>query len=335
MERAPRRITPAILRLSRRVPWLARTVAADVLGVWAALALVPDLRLPGPVPQQALVVLVAIGVFVPTSALLIRVSRRPLAKAAQRNNRAFLDDIDDWLSQSEWEFFAPIRRQFYLALASAAVKALAVLAVGAAIAALVWGGYAAIGTPMPLPGAGPALLAAALALAVSVTAATALATLTKRGRARGAVRATVQYVLCAGAVLLVTLLDGVQFSEGPLWHQGLMVLALAALFNLTVGFLELTLPVPGVVSAILVASNALRLWLIAWASTWSVLSLEISGTGTFLLALAIITVVMAPARIAARIAMHKVDAQRHSARLQHHMIHDTLHHHPPMGPMGL
>ncbi|CAL9350805.1 hypothetical protein SUDANB121_00473 [Nocardiopsis dassonvillei] len=334
MQRSPRRITPSVLRLGRRGLWAARTAAAHGLGVWAALALVPALRLPGPVSQQALVVLVAVGVFIPASLLLTRVSRRPLVGLAQRNDQSFFDDADAWSSQSAWEFFAPIRRRFYIGLALVAVKALAVLATVAAVATLVWGWYAVTGSPIRPPGAGPALAATALAAAVSTTTTTALAVFTKRGRARGAVRATAQYVLCAGAVPLVTLLDGVRLGEGPLWQQGLLVLALAALFNLTVGSLRLSLPVPGAVSAILVASNALRLWLVAWLSTWMVLTLEIGGTGTFLLALAIITAVMAPARIAARIADARREARHGTPR--HHMPHDPFweHHQHHQHPMG-
>ncbi|MFI8962722.1 hypothetical protein ACIGO8_11430 [Streptomyces sp. NPDC053493] len=227
-------------------------------GVWAASEVLNQLRIGGSAGERAGAAAFVAAVFTAVVVLVPMPLQKLLGRAVARNQRRMADE-PDWGS-SDWEFFAPMRRHFFH-VGVGMVLSLVVLTVLGPVG--LWAGAelgARLGLDVELADGLRALVTVALVVAaVDTLLLLVLALPTKRGRA-AALRSLLGYVLCsAGLALAVVWLDAVEVSD-PRW---LTLAVVGALFHLRFS-LTLSLPVPGLASLVLVAVNALVLWLIAW-----------------------------------------------------------------------
>ncbi|MFC5746925.1 hypothetical protein [Actinomadura rugatobispora] len=115
----------------------------------------------------------------------------------------------------------------------------------------------------------------------------------------------IRFAACLGVLwLLVAVLDGVRLAAGQWWRTLLTTVVLAALFNVVNLRISMSSTFPWahtrrrlrrgmlILAVYSLVANALVLWPVSWFSTALRPSLEVAGTGTFLLGGLIATVVM-------------------------------------------
>ncbi|MET9801748.1 hypothetical protein [Streptomyces sp. NPDC006368] len=296
-------VAPARTRPGRRVVAAGRRFAGTAAGVWVAALLVVGFRLDGPADRQ-LAAVALVAAFTGAAVLIVPWPvGHLLGRALRRNQRRMAQEPD--FAASDWEFFAPMRRHMVL-VALHMLVGLVTFAVVSPVA--LWAAVRvcrAAGLSAELTGLWPVVVSGVLVIAVATVTRLLFALLRKRSRG-AAVRGLFAVALNAGGLALaVALLDGVRL-DGPGRWQALTLTALSCLFQLRLR-LTLTLPVPGVASLLLVAANAVALWLICQATTLMELRLHIDGLWPLMGTAALMWVMEWPARLADR---HAENAHR-------------------------
>ncbi|WP_143201205.1 phage holin family protein [Streptomyces uncialis] len=237
---------------------VARKWACAAIGVWVASEVVGPLQLGGTGTERAAAVVVVAVVFTAVVLLVPMPLGRMLRRAAVLNQRRMTEEPDRDTSDSK--LFELMRRHFiYVGLGMALSTVVLTVAGPAALGAGVELG-AELGLDAELGGGLKDLVTVGLVVAAVETVLLLVLALPVKRRRPEAMRSLAGYLLClAGLALAALWLDGVE-AAGTSW---LTLAVVAALFHLRFA-LNLTVPVPGMASLVLVSANALVLWLIVW-----------------------------------------------------------------------
>ena len=270
--------------------WLVNLLV-PVVTIWSAVLVLPDFTMDGTRNEQLLALaIIAVVYLAATNLLLLPIAwgtHRAVAREVREMGRE-----PDW-GVSDREFFAPFRRAALFTGAGTA-GGLAVTLVAAPIALWLAARLcAAIGLPVRLSGFWPIVIAAAVVAALGALLGDLLRLPLGRRRMLRTLGFVAEYALpTLGLWLVVVLLGDARQESGPGERQLLVLVIIAALFAAT----QIELSAPFLTIALQVVVNALKLWLLSWASGWTILPVRISGFWTFVLAALIVTAVTWPER---------------------------------------
>ncbi|MEU6713631.1 hypothetical protein ABZ897_19315 [Nonomuraea sp. NPDC046802] len=265
--------------------WLT-VIPASAVAAWIAALLVPAYHVDGAPAVQCLTFLLTGAVFALVFRFLPWPAHRALRPLERRAARLLRDEDAAFDAETEWEFFAPIRFAWLVGALQWLVGLVATIVVPPVAFWLGTMLVIALGLPAHLDGFWPTVVAGLIVRAVRGWLAQPERWLTGPRKLIRAARSAAQLLLPLGGITAaVAVVDGVDLDPAS-WTRQLLTLAV-----LTTLFLLVTLYVaaPFVTTLLRIAGNGLKLWSVAWLSTWMDPSLRIDGWWPFLLAAAIVT----------------------------------------------